>query len=172
MLRLLLPLLLCLPLAVSADSYSPAPGDRVTLGHEGLSLSAPDASAGAPLPFGSPFHASMAALTTVLGHEFSVYLPEECPAGPVVVASFPRTLDLIYQEDRLVGWMLRPGSDLTTQAGVGIGSPVEALGGLVGLEVFDSSLGWEFRAGGLSGLLSDAAGSVEHLWSGTVCIFR
>jgi len=155
-----------------ADSYRPAPGDRVQISQGGLALSRPDASAMAPLPFGSPFHESLRMLATVLGPDFSVNLPEECPAGPVVVVSFPDQIDLIYQNDHLVGWMLRRGSELTTAGGISLGAPLAALGGFATLEVFESSIGWEFQAGSISGLLSDREGMVEHLWSGTVCIFR
>lgn len=167
-------LLLLAPLAspALADSYSPARGDTVTIGQGGLGLASADATASATLPFGTAFHDSLRTLTTVMGHDFSVYLPEDCPAGPVVVVSFTRQIDLIYQEDRLAGWMLRPGSTLTTQAGVGLGTPLAGLGSFATLEVMESSLGWEFQAGEVFGLLSEREGIVEHLWSGTVCIFR
>ena len=155
-----------------ADSYSPAPGDRVTIAQGGLGLAAADATSTAALPFGTGFHDSLRALSTVLGHDFSVYLPEDCPAGPVVIASFPGQIDLIYQQDRLAGWMLRPGATITTASGVGLGTPLAGLGGFPTLEVLDSSLGWEFQAEELSGLLSEREGIVDHLWSGTVCIFR
>jgi len=155
-----------------ADSYSPAPGDLVTIGQGGLGLSSADATATAALPFGTGFHDSLRTLTTIMGHDFSVYLPEECPAGPVVVASFPNQIDLIYQQDQLAGWMLRPGSTMATQSGIGLGTPLAGLGSFATLEVMESTLGWEFQAGQISGLLSEREGIVEHLWSGTVCVFR
>ncbi|WP_420397378.1 hypothetical protein [Nioella sp.] len=172
--RPILPAVFTLALAapVLADSYNPAPGDIVTIGQGGLGLSSADATATATLPFGTPFHESLRTLTMIMGHDFSVYLPEDCPAGPVVVASFTRQIDLIYQEDRLAGWMLRPGSTLTTQSGVGLGTPLAGLGGFATLEVMESTLGWEFQAGEISGLLSDREGIVSHIWSGTVCVFR
>lgn len=171
--RPFLPVLLSLLAAPAlADSYSPAPGDIVTIGQGGLGLASADATTTATLPFGAPFHESLRSLTTILGHDFSVYLPEECPAGPVVVVSFTRQIDLIYQQDRLAGYMLRPGSTMTTQAGVGLGTPLAGLGSFATLEIMESSLGWEFQAGEISGLLSEREGIVEHLWSGTVCIFR
>lgn len=161
-----------LAIPAQADSYRPAPSDRVMISQGGLALASPDATARAALPLGSPFHDSLRQLVTVMGPDFTVYLPEECPAGPVVVVSFPDRIDLIYQQDQLAGWMLRPGSDLTTAGGIGLGAPLAALGGLTALDIFESTLGWEFQAGSLSGLLSDREGIVEHLWSGTVCIFR
>ncbi|MGI3184446.1 hypothetical protein [Nioella aestuarii] len=168
-----LPVLLILLAAPAlADSYSPTPGDIVTIGQGGLGLSAADATATATLPFGAPFHESLRTLATIMGHDFSVYLPEECPAGPVVVVSFPNQIDLIYQQDQLAGFMLRRGSTLTTQAGVGLGTPLAALGSFATLDVMESTLGWEFQAGQIHGLLSEREGIVEHLWSGTVCIFR
>ena len=172
--RPILPAVFTLLLAAPAlaDTYSPTRGDRVMISQGGLTLANPDATATATLPFGAPFHDSLRLLATVMGHDFSVYLPEECPAGPVVVVSFPGQIDLIYQQDQLAGWMLRPGSDLSTPSGIGLGTPLAGLGSFATLEIMESTLGWEFQAGSVSGLLSDREGIVEHLWSGTVCIFR
>ena len=59
--------------------------------------------------------------------------------------------------------------------GLGTGTSREALerGGLV-MEVFASSLGTEFAAGDLYGLLSGDGpdATVTYLWAGTTCSFR
>lgn len=59
--------------------------------------------------------------------------------------------------------------------GLGVGASRESLenGGLA-VDVSESTLGTEFAAGGLYGLLSGDGpdATVTHLWAGTACSFR
>jgi hypothetical protein len=82
-----------------------------------------------------------------------------------------------FQANRLVGWSvsLDLKSSLRTADGIGLGTTRAELdnSGTV-VKVFDSSLGTEFSAGDMAGLLNspNKDGIVTNLWAGQVCIAR
>lgn len=101
---------------------------------------------------------------------------QECGAGPVDFASWPDGLNLLFQQGEFAGWSLDERADtiVTASGGVGIGSPRSALAALGTVEVEESTLGTEFTAGGIGGLL-DGPGKgakVTALWAGLTCMFR
>ena len=96
------------------------------------------------------------------------------------MATWPNGLTLVAQEGRFVGWGLFPGAgtgiddDLGTMAGIAPGSTRGELESAYAAKVSETTLGTEFIAGGLSGLL-DGPGpraSITTLWAGTNCAFR
>lgn len=101
----------------------------------------------------------------------------ECPAGPLKITTWPNGLSLNTLDEAFVGWSIRPNSgseNLTTIAGVGIGTSVKNLQEAYEVEVFESSLGTEFNVGQMSGILSSDQpdGEIINLWAGLNCIFR
>ena len=81
-----------------------------------------------------------------------------------------------FVEEAFAGWSLGPdGSGVSTVDGIAIGSTRDALesGGSV-VAIAPSSLGTEFSAGNVAGLLgsADAGAVVTHLWAGQACIAR
>ncbi|HEX8514272.1 MAG TPA: hypothetical protein VF688_14335, partial [Allosphingosinicella sp.] len=70
------------------------------------------------------------------------------------------------------GWDNKGG--LKTIEGIGVGSTRAEVATLPGFEVEESTLGTEFRAGGLSGVLDSNApnAKVTHIWGGATCVFR
>jgi hypothetical protein len=66
------------------------------------------------------------------------------------------------------------GAQFRTTAGIGIGSTRRELDAAYQAEVAESTLGQEFTAGEIGGLLTSAApdGRVEALWAGMTCHFR
>ncbi|MEJ6394050.1 hypothetical protein V8J82_12330 [Gymnodinialimonas sp. 2305UL16-5] len=171
-------LLPCLALAIlaagsaAADTYSPRPGDIVTPSPSGLTLSNPDGTTQAQVDFGTGFHTTMQAIVTIFDHNTTISFPEECGAGPMVSADIPGQITLMFQEDRLVGWMLNRGAALITDTGLSIGMSTDTLVATGPVEFFESGLGTEFSRDGTYGVLNETGDRIEAIWSGTNCIFR
>ena len=128
------------------------------------------------IAFGSPAAAAVAAANEVYGHPLSVETLEECGAGPLEVSRFPG-LTIAAQDGKFAGWSLdhRDKPPLpTTASGIGIGSTRRELERAQSVENFESSLGQEFTANGLAGLLDGKGESakITHLWAGATCIMR
>ncbi len=101
----------------------------------------------------------------------------ECGAGPMQFAEFPGGLTLLFQDDKLAGWSVGPGSagKQSTMSGVGVGSTrSDLVAAYNGVTVSETSLGQEFSAGGLYGVLDGpgATAKIEVMWAGTSCVFR
>ena len=101
----------------------------------------------------------------------------ECGAGPIQVGQWPNGLTLLFQEGRFVGWTVdgAAGSRIRTRRGIGTGSTrAELAAAHDGVRIDESTLGTEFDAEGIGGLLeSDAAdAAITNLWAGTTCHFR
>jgi hypothetical protein len=100
----------------------------------------------------------------------------ECGAGPLDNVDFGGGLTLFFQDGKFVGWDIdgRDGSPYKTAAGIGIGSTMQQLRDAGDVEVQDTSLGVEFTAGEISGLLTANRpdGKITNLWAGTTCAFR
>jgi len=88
----------------------------------------------------------------------------ECGAGPVRAVRWQSGLTLNFQDGDFAGWVVdEPGLVVAGGYRVGMAAPDLAL--------HQTSLGHEFEAGGVFGLI-DQAGEVAALWSGTTCFFR
>ncbi len=90
-------------------------------------------------------------------------------------ASWSNGLTIWFMRERFVGWSMQAASDgLATASGVQIGSSREALESAYTVKVGPSTLGIEFSAGALSGLLDSASAEarVTHLWAGITCLAR
>lgn len=128
------------------------------------------------IDFGSPAAEAIAAASRVYGGPQSVETLAECGAGPLQVSQFAG-LTVAAQDDKFVGWSLdgrhKPPSP-TTAAGIGIGSTRTALEQAYSIEAFESSLGQEFVADGLVGLIGAEGkpAKITHLWAGATCIMR
>lgn len=154
--------------AKAAPEAAPAP-----LVLEGAGLRIPGASPPVTIAFDTPEAATIDALTRALGRAPSDRgSNEECGGGGMNYAAWPNELTLWFLDGRFAGWDNK--GDLKTLGGIGIGSSRAELAQLPGIEVEQSTLGTEFRAGGLSGLLDSKApdARVTQLWGGATCVFR
>jgi hypothetical protein len=130
------------------------------------------------LSFGMKEADALTIVTNLRGKPKNRGINSECGAGPLGFAQWNDGLTLQFQNGRFVGWDLgdrNTGSKrLTTLAGIGIGTTRTALTAAYSTNVSETSLGTEFTAGKLSGLLSgpQRTAKVTSLWSGTTCIFR
>ena len=100
----------------------------------------------------------------------------ECGAGPLDYSAWADGLTLYFQDGRFAGWALdeRAGGAHATASGIGPGSTRRALEAAYDPNIEQSSLGMEFSAEGLSGVLdgSGLEARVTALWAGVSCVFR
>ena len=140
---------------------------------EGAGLRLPGASPPRTLGFDLPEAATIEGLTRALGRApTELGENQECGGGGMKFAEWKDELIVWFIDGRFAGWD-SPGG-LKTLGGIGIGSSRADLVTLPGFEVEESTLGTEFRSGGLSGILASRApdAKVTHLWGGATCVFR
>lgn len=149
---------------------------------EGLGVVDPDSGSTSRLPFGSPAGQVLDVLDGLLGSGERSPSSPECPnqADRTVIWS-DTGLQIELRAGALIAWSLRPGSALTTLAGVGIGSTRAELEDAYVVELVDSTLGTEFATGtdpgapdAIRGLLSGRGdrATITDLWAGEICAFR
>ncbi|MBD2108373.1 hypothetical protein [Nodosilinea sp. FACHB-13] len=149
----------------------------LTLTDEGLQVIDLQTGSTTPLAFDSDMAVTLDAVTQILGEPEEVGENSECPSGPLTIARWSNGLALNAADDTFVGWAMQSGDDdtaLTTVSGIGIGSTRQELEEAYTVEVMDSSLGVEFSAGNLFGLLTspEPTGTITNLWAGVACNFR
>lgn len=139
---------------------------------EGLRLFNKQNGSARPIAFGTP-RDDVIQMLAFLGK------PEtgqngECGAGPLDFANWANGFGLFFQQGKLVGWNLNPGGDVTTASGIGPGSSRADLEGAYAAKISETSLGTEFAAGELYGLLDGKGTSakITYLWGGVSCNFR
>lgn len=165
----------------SVDDADAMPDERtrLALSGDGLAL-VTAAGATHPLRFDLPAAQAIDAVTRVLGVAPELGRNEECGAGPLDMASWPNGLTLVLQDGRFVGWSASPqaadarGEPLATMAGVGPGRTRRELESAYAARIEETTLGTEFEAGGLSGVLDGRApdARIDAMWAGTSCVFR
>ncbi|HEX9946788.1 MAG TPA: hypothetical protein VGA98_04535 [Allosphingosinicella sp.] len=159
--------------AGSNAAAAAAPAARSPLLLEGAGLGIPDASPPRIVSFNTPKAAVIEALTKALGRPpTQVGENSECGGGGLEFAEWKDEITLYFQEGAFSGWDSK--GELKTTDGIGLGSSRSDVEKLAGFEAEESTLGTEFRAGGLSGLLASKApgAKVTALWGGTTCVFR
>jgi hypothetical protein len=169
--------------AVPATSATDSADAVLALDGDGLRVFLRPSGSARPIPFGEPRGSVIASVGRLQRNE-QPQLTEnlDCRA---TVATWPATgLQLWFSADsapRFIGWSLgsRGGRDsaaatLTTASGVGIGSTRAELESAYAARIARSTLGVEFSAGELAGLLeSDRPDSpIVNLWAGQVCLAR
>lgn len=164
-----------------ADSYVPgaeAADAELRLASGGLQATPTSSSPARTITFGMPRAQVVAAIGAILGTATGEGANDECGAGPMQFASFG-TLTLNFQEGAFVGWSLSgpPGAPpLRSATGLGVGTPRDQImgEGQGPLQVSETSLGTQFDANGIIGLLSgpEPNATVTDLWAGTNCIFH
>ncbi len=167
--------------AAAAPPAAPAPvaanQAAVALDAGGLLIVMKDTGSTRMIDFGLPKAQTVTIVTNVAGAPAPESTNTECGAGPVQFIAWPDGLTLLFQEDRFVGWSV--GKDAagkqSTMSGVGVGSTrSDLVAAYSGVEVSETSLGQEFSAGGLYGVLdgAEASSKIDVMWAGTSCVFR
>lgn len=166
------------PVAPGPAVPVPATAERPTLAvdGEGLRWFLGTNGSARPIAFGVREADVLASLEGVRGPA-EKGTNQDCGAGPVQYASWPDGLSIVFQNGRFVGWGLnrRASGALATTNGVGPGMTRQALAALFDAVTFrDTSLGVEFAAGDIFGLL-DGAGpkaKITDIWAGVSCVAR
>lgn len=162
--------------SANASVARPAPAPEAAAAPvvlEGAGLRLPGASPPLTLAFDTAEAETVAGLTKALGRApTELGENEECGGGGMKFAEWKGELIVWFIDGRFAGWD-SPGG-LKTLEGIGIGSRRAELITLPGFEVEESTLGTEFRSGGLSGILASKApdAKVAELWGGATCVFR
>jgi hypothetical protein len=154
--------------AVAAPEPAAAP-----LVLEGAGLRIPGASPPRTVAFDTSEAEAIAALTKALGRPPADRGEnEECGGGGMEYAAWKDEITIWFLDGRFAGWDLK--GRLKTAGGIGLGSSRAELAPLPGLEIEESTLGTEFRAGGMSGLLGSKGpdARIVNLWGGATCVFR
>lgn len=143
----------------------------LSLEGSGLSLTLADGKRQA-LAYGTDAKQTIAAISSVLGEPSQQGTNEDCPAGPVQFTTWSKGLSANFQDDKFVGWA--GAVDIKTSRGIGFGSTRADLVKAYKPTFEQSSLGTEFLADGISGVMeSDAAdATISDLWSGVSCVAR
>ena len=156
--------------AATPSRASPA----LALDGEGLRLFNRESGAARPIAFATPRTQTLALLAFRGPPDAGTQ--GECGAGALEYAAWPDGLKLYFQREKFVGWAVdgRGKGALATAAGIGPGSSRTALGEAYAATFSTTTLGTEFAAGGLFGLL-DGPGpnaTISDLWAGVSCNFR
>lgn len=157
----------------NASTTAPTPVAAAPIVLEGAGLRIPGESPPRNLTFDTPKAATVDALTKALGRPpTELGDNEECGGGGMEFAEWEGEITAWFLDNRFAGWDNK--GKLKTLEGVGVGSSRAEVAALPGFEVEESTLGTEFRAGGLSGILASKApgAKVTHLWGGATCVFR
>ena len=168
------------PVAIPSANVSaeaPAPDDRplLNLAPGALSLVDPNSGRSRELAFGLDRATVEEALALALGEPAERGSNGECGEGAMDFARMPGGLLVWFQQGKFAGWFVYDAAaKLSTASGVGVGSTRKDVTGAYDAEISGSSLGEEFTAGALSGLLSgkEPTAKVTAIWSGQVCNFR
>lgn len=156
---------------------APAPADRPKLAveAEGLRLFVGAGGSARALPFGMAREQVLAPLESYRGPADGG-TNTECGAGALDYAVWADGLTLYFQEGRFVGWALdqRAEGAHSTASGIGPGSTRRELEAAYDAKVEQSSLGTEFSAGDMFGVLNGTGptASVTSMWAGVSCVFR
>lgn len=166
------------PAAPAASSAAPPAADKplLNLTGDGLAVVDPKSGSSRPLPFGVAETTAREVVTAVRGMAISDGRNDECGAAALTFAEFPGGLTVWFQDGRFAGWALGDHAtpDLATAAGLRVGSTRAELDSAYTAKVSRTTLGQEFQAGEISGVLSapGAPGRVTALWAGVSCVFR
>lgn len=171
------------PTAGAVDPVDPAPlapnaetESLLSLAGEGLRIVDAQTGSTVALDFGTEMSVVEEAVTRIAGEPTESGENRECGSGPQMIIQWSNGLSLHAADGDFIGWSTRPSTEatLTTMTGVGVGSTRSELETDYTVEVVESTLGTEFIAGDLSGLLTSTEpdATVEYLWAGVTCNFR
>lgn len=158
--------------ALDTPASPPLTPPMLALEGEGLRIFLVPSGSARPIPFGTPQADAMTMLLSALteapreeGHS------EDCG---VDYATWDNGLTVRFSRGSFAGWSVGAGSKLTTASGLGIGSTRADLENAYSADIGRSTLGIEFTAGSLAGILESEApdARVQHLWAGVACLGR
>lgn len=167
-----MPAVVAAPDSVAAPAPAAEP-PAVALDGEGLRFVSKPSGATRLLAFGAP----QADVVTAVNASQPGVTPKEAESADcgATVVTWPSGLSAYFTFGKFAGWAVRENSPtLTTMSGVGVGSTRSALDRAYSTAITTSTLGTEFTAGGIAGLLASLAtdARVTNMWAGSACIAR
>lgn len=114
-------------------------------------------------------------LTHALGTPGAREANLECGMGPLQFIEFSQGLIIALQKGKFLGWSIHHnGESLRTMSNIGVMSTRAELEAAYAAEIAPSSLGIEFMAGGLQGVLTSVADTarISNFWAGANCVAR
>ncbi len=163
--------------AATNDSGSAATAVRFALAGDGVMLV--DAASGSTrsIPFGTADSTAVQAVAVAFGEPEERTFNEDCGMGRMEFVIFDgEGLLLAIQGGNFVGWAVRPpeGAALRTMSGIGVGSTRAELEDVYAANIAPSTLGIEFMAGGLQGVLenNERKAKIVAFWAGASCVAR
>ncbi len=160
---------------------------RLAVDAEGLRLVLVPSGSTRALPFGTPRRRLLEMLTASV-HGDAPELGENIDCRATLATWRATGLQLWFAKDtaaRFIGWSLGGHGTIapthgarspapTTMSGIGMGSSRAALERAYAVQIRKSTLGTEFTAGGLAGLLASerADARIVNFWAGQVCLAR
>lgn len=143
------------------------------------------------ISFGKPFDQMIEIVNSTLQSKpKSIGINGECGAGPLKMATWNNGLTIVFQNKtsksktpesnwQFEGWFVGSNSknskEISTMAGIGIGSTRAEMESAYVLSVSKTSLGYEFStSSGLFGIFDgpNKQAKITNLWSGLSCNFR
>lgn len=164
------------PVPVTPESAAAPPATEapaIALDGEGLRLVAKPSGSTRLLAFGAP-QSDVVNAVNATEPSATPKQAESADCGATVV-TWPSGLSAYFTFGKFAGWAVRENSPkLTTMSGVGVGSKRSALESAYSTTITTSTLGTEFTAGGIAGLLASLAtdARVTNMWAGSACIAR
>ncbi len=157
-------------------SQVPAPTTLVSLSGDGLMLVSSPAGSTRQLEFNMPAQQAIDALAAVLGAPGERSTNQDCGMGPLDFVPFGDELMITIQNDRFLGWTVQRNGAATmrTMSNIGLGSTRAELQDVYNADIARTTLGIEFMAGGLQGILASDAPTapITDLWAGASCVAR
>lgn len=162
------------PMAPAAPSQPPVPVEvKLALDGEGLRSFAVSNGYSRLIGFGTRQDEAIRLLEAVMGMPASERGENiDCAAR---YATWPNGLTAWFARSEFAGWSVDSvASTVTTAGSLKVGSTREQLESAYDARIAPSTLGTQFSAGGISGLLDspDAGARITDLWAGTTCIAR
>jgi len=163
------------PVANAVEGSEAAATPALSLAPDGLTLVL-DSGSTRHANFGIGRDMAVPMISAALGKPTGTGRNEECGQGPMDMVDFKGGLTTFYMDGNFVGWDVdgRDKGGYTTMAGIGIGSTLRELRGVMSVTVEASTLGDEFSAGDMGGLLTSLKpdATITHIWAGSTCQFR
>lgn len=144
----------------------------IALDGEGLRLVNPETGSTDLVAFGTPYDETIMAVHPAMGDPTQSGENAECPPGPLNFSEFGDDTTLYFQDGAFAGWFTRD-AEQSTMNGIRAGmtrAELDASGSEI--ELTETSLGQEFDAGGVYGIMNEDASAVDLLWAGANCFAR
>ncbi len=159
--------------ATQVIAPSEAAASRLALDAEGLRLFNAVSGASRLIPFGTTRADAMRAISAA--QKVALRAQGDNADCGAAYAAWDNGLTVFFAKERFVGWSATAGSPpVTTASGLKVGSTRAELESAYAAKIAKSTLGVEFGAGALAGLLDSEKtdARVTDLWAGVTCNAR